>query len=96
MAHKYSKSYFHDSEKLRRFVDDHKDRFTLSAGGQIVEQDLHMAVKLNASMLKLNNISAFTATDNIYSDIELTSKVNNDMAIHLDTKKLVFYFCSSP
>ena len=77
MAHKYSKSYFQDSEKLRRFVDDHKDRYTVSAGGQIVELDFHMAVKLNASMLKLNNITGITATENIYSDLDqLSAKVS--------------------
>ena len=75
MSHKYSKSHFHDSEMLRRFLDDHKDRFALSSGGQIVELDFYIAMKLNASMLKLNHLTNFTATDNTYADMELTSKV---------------------
>merc|ERR1712113_864278 len=49
MCHKYSKSYFHDAEQLRRFVDDCKEKFTTSAGGQIVELDFHVAVKMSAN-----------------------------------------------
>ena len=75
MSHKYSKSHFHDSEMLRRFLDDHKDKFALSSGGQIVELDFHMAMKHNSYMLKLSHPSNFTATDNTYADIEFTSKV---------------------
>ena len=79
MSHKYSKSYFHDAEQLRRFVDDHKDRFTVSAGGQIVELDFYLAVKLNLPLL--NNGSTFTATDNVYSLSEVDSKVNKTHSI---------------
>ncbi len=75
MSHKYSKSYFHDSEQLRRFVDDHKDRFTLSANGHLVEIDFHIAVKINVSLI--NNGCTYTSNDTAYSEVD--SKVNGKM-----------------
>ena len=67
MSHKYSKSYFHDAEQLRRFVDDNKDRFTLSAGGQIVELDFHAAVKMNNTVV--SNGVAIDEPDHVNGDI---------------------------
>ena len=72
MSHKYSKSYFHDSEQLRRFVDDNKDKFTLSSGGEIVELDFHMAVKIGATTL--SNGTTLDEPDHVNGDINL--KVN--------------------
>merc|ERR1719266_1347863 len=66
MSHKYSKSYFHDAEQLRRFVDDNKDKFTLSAGGQIVELDFHMAAKVNSTIL--SNGCGIDEPDNVVED----------------------------
>ena len=67
MSHKYSKSYFHDAEQLRRFVDDSKDKFTLSAGGQIVELDFHAAVKMNSTIL--SNGVAIDEPDHVNGDV---------------------------
>ena len=73
MCHKYSKSYFHDAEQLRRFVDDCKEKFTTSAGGQIVELDFHIAVKINSSAL--SNGCTIDEPDTISGD---THKVNDN------------------
>lgn len=73
MSHKYSKSYFHDAEQLRRFVDDSKDKFTLSAGGQIVELDFHAAVKMNSTIL--SNGVAIDEHDHVNGDVN--NKNNN-------------------
>ena len=71
MSHKYSKSYFHDAEQLRRFVDDNKDKFTLSAGGQIVELDFHVAVKICSNCI--GNGVTIDEPDHVNGDI---NKVN--------------------
>ena len=67
MSHKYSKSYFHDAEQLRRFVDDNKDKFTISAGGQIVELDFHIAAKINSSII--TNGCGMDEPDHVNSDV---------------------------
>ena len=72
MSHKYSKSYFHDAEQLRRFVDDNKDKFTISAGGQIVELDFHVAVKMNSTVI--SNGVAIDEPDHINGDINKVIK----------------------
>ena len=77
MCHKYSKSYFHDAEQLRRFVDDCKEKFTISAGGQIVELDFHIAVKINSSAL--TNGCTIDEPDTINGDIH--NKVNDNILI---------------
>ena len=73
MSHKYSKSYFHDAEQLRRFVDDNKDKFTLSSGGQIVELDFHVAVKMNSAVI--SNGVAIDEPDHVNGDINKVEKV---------------------
>ena len=78
MCHKYSKSYFHDAEQLRRFVDDCKEKFTTSAGGQIVELDFHIAVKINSSAL--SNGCTIDEPDTINGD---THKVNDNKLVSL-------------
>ena len=78
MCHKYSKSYFHDAEQLRRFVDDCKEKFTTSAGGQIVELDFHIAVKINSSAL--SNGCTIDEPDTINGD---THKVNDNKIVSL-------------
>ena len=83
MCHKYSKSYFHDAEQLRRFVDDCKEKFTISAGGQIVELDFHIAVKINSSAL--TNGCTIDEPDTINGDIH--NKVNDNILIP------VTFFC---
>ena len=84
MCHKYSKSYFHDAEQLRRFVDDCKERFTISAGGQIVELDFHIAVKINSSAL--TNGCTIDEPDTINGD---THKVNDNKIASLIFSHLI-------
>ena len=91
MSHKYSKSYFHDAEQLRRFVDDNKDKFTLSAGGQIVELDFHVAVKMSSNGIvngvtidepdhvngDINKVRSLISIDNEISNIFIKMNANS-------------------
>jgi len=85
MCHKYSKSYFHDAEQLRRFVDDCKEKFTTSAGGQIVELDFHIAVKINSSAL--SNGCTIDEPDTINGDTHKHTNENGDVEVLSNGKK---------